>query len=165
MHIESRHKSLSPVVKSISMFIHAYRIWTQATVFSNEKKGVGGICNPKPNKMLKNSLARQTPLLITPVVQELDLSSIWSSNQTTKTYKLDIFSRTAVKFQNVHTCESQFLLSCDHNFFFFFISNIPDFFLFYDHNFFFFITNIPNQTPPQKRKKIYWGHSSSLRGG
>ena len=108
MHIDFRHKSLSPVVKSISMFIHAYRIWTQATVFSNEKKGVGGICNPKPNKMLKNSLARQTPLLITPVVQELDLSSIWSSNQTTKIYKLDIPSWAAVKFQNVHTCESQF---------------------------------------------------------
>ena len=108
MHIESRHKSLSPVVKSISMFIHAYRIWTQATVFSNEKKGVGGICNPKPNKMLKNSLARQTPLLITPVVQELDLSKHMVIQSDDQTYKLDIPSWAAVKFQNVHTCESQF---------------------------------------------------------
>ena len=146
MHIEFRHKSLSPVVKSISMFIHAYRIWTQATVFSNEKKGVSGICNPKPNKMLKNSLARQTPLLITPVVQELDLSKHMVIQSDDQTYKLDIFSRTAVKFQNVHTCESQFPLSCDHNFFF-------------------FITNIPEPDPTPKKEKNYWGHSSSLRGG
>ena len=125
MHIEFGHKPLSPVMK-------------------------GGWWDLQSQTKIRyyNSLARQTPLPITPVVQELDLSCIWSSTQTTKIYKLDIPSWTAVKFQNVHTCESQFFLFC-HQY------SRP--FPFYDHNFFSFLSPIFQTRPHPKEGKILLG--------